>query len=202
VSGETRHFWKESLCVVLTLLISARPVAAQTGGEGIGIGVEAMAAFPNLRDASAGLEAKTGYGFGLWVGGNRDGRVGFVGEFIYLVKTIEGSGSTSAKRHALQIPAVFHFNFGSRNRNNAMGYGVLGPVFTLNVKEKLTGGFTGNNFAGADIGVAAGAGFEIARVGIEGRGNWSLRNISEEGTTTTTTGKEVTFELLGKFRFN
>jgi hypothetical protein len=56
------------------------------------------------------------------------------------------------------------------------------------------------NFSGADIGVIGGAGVEIYRFGIEARGNWGLRNISDNGDTSDL--KTFTFELLGKFRFN
>jgi Outer membrane protein beta-barrel domain len=180
--------------LLLTLLATRQPALAQTNdGGGVGFGVEALAAFPQISNLQSGLDAKTGYGFGLWVGGNRNGRVGFTGEFIYLVKNLEGSGTTAAKRYALEIPAVFHINFGP-------SYVVLGPAFTINVKDKLTGGLSGTNFAGADIGVMAGLGFEIARIGIEGRGNWGMKNISDDGATSTS--KDFAFELLGKFRFN
>lgn len=188
-----------------TFLVTARPVAAQTNtnneDEGIGVGVEGLLGFPSLRgtNVSTALDAKSSYGIGLWVGGNKNGRVGFTGEFIYLVKKIE-QGESEAKQKALQIPAVFHINFGSGSRNNVGGYGIVGPVFTLNVKDELTGGLAGDNFAGADIGILVGAGVEITRVGIEARGNWGLRNISDEGVTSDT--KTFTFEILGKFRFN
>jgi hypothetical protein len=159
-----------------------------------------MAAFPSLRDAeNSGLDAKNAYGFGLWVGGNKGGTVGFTGEFIYKVTKFDALEGT-LKRQALEIPAVFHINFGSKTKNGALGYGVVGPVFTINVKDKLSSGVSSDNFAGADIGIMAGAGFEVMRVGVEGRGNWGLRNISDEGTTSKT--KEFSVELVGKFRFN
>jgi hypothetical protein len=187
--------------LLLALFATVRPASAQTNEEGgIGVGALAMAAFPKVSNLSTGLEAKTGYGFGLWVGGNRNGRVGFTGEFIYLIRKIEGSGTTAAKRYALEIPAVFHINFGSKSRSGPGGYVVVGPVFTINVKDKLTGGLAGTNFAGADIGIIGGLGFEIAHIGIEGRGNWGRKNISDNGTTSTS--KDSAFELLGKIRFN
>jgi hypothetical protein len=152
-----------------------------------------------VSNLESGLEAKTGYGFGLWVGGNKNGRVGFTGEFIYLVKKIEGPDS-SLKRQALHIPAVFHINLGARSTNGPRVYLVAGPAFTINVNDKLTGGFSSTNFAGADIGVLGGVGFEVARFGIEGRGNWGLRNIDNSGDVNEL--KTFTFELLGKFAFN
>jgi hypothetical protein len=192
-----------ALLSLATLLVTARPAAAQTSNEdeGIGVGVLGLLGFPSLRgtNLNTSLDAKSTYGVGLWVGGNKNGRVGFTGEFIYLVKKIE-LGEGEAKQKALQIPAVFHINVGSSSRNNIGGYGILGPVFTINMNDDLSGGLTGDNFAGADIGIIAGVGVEITRVGIEARGNWGLRNISDAGVTSDT--KTFTFEILGKFRFN
>jgi hypothetical protein len=192
-----------SLALILALA-GAQPALAQQNNSdansGIGVGALAMAAFPNLSNAtSSGLDAKNAYGFGLWVGGNKGGTVGFTGEFIYRLSKLSGAAGT-VKRQSLEIPAVFHINFGSRSKNGAMGYGIVGPAFTINVKDKLTGGVSGTNFAGADIGIMAGAGFEVARIGVEGRGNWGLRNISDSGTTSKT--KEFSVEIVGKVRFN
>jgi hypothetical protein len=192
-----------SSLALVAMLATASPALAQNTDnedEGIGVGALAMMAVPKLRgDVQATFDSKTGYGFGLWVGGNKNGRVGFTGEFIYLIKQYEFLEETS-KQYALEIPAVFHINFGSSSRNSVGGYGILGPVFTINVKDSLSGGLAGNNFAGADIGVMAGVGVEVTRIGIEARGNWGLRNISDEGNTSEL--KTFTFELVGKFRFN
>jgi hypothetical protein len=193
-----------SSTLVLSLVL-ARPAAAQqnvsNANSGIGVGIEGMAAFPSLRNAeNSGLDAKNAYGFGLWVGGNKGGTVGFAGEFIYKVSKFDITGGNTLTRQALEIPAVFHINVGSRTKNGAVGYGIIGPVFTINVKDKLKNGVAGDNFAGADVGIMAGAGFEVVRIGVEGRGNWGLRNISDEGTTSKT--KEFSFEVVGKFRFN
>lgn len=169
--------------------------------QGVGVGVEALAGFPSFSNVSSNLEAKNSYGFGLWVGGNRSGRVGFVGEFIYLVKK-ETLGTSEAKHQSLEIPAVFHLNIGSQNKNNFLAYGVLGPVFTINVKDELTGGLAGNNFSSADIGVMYGAGVEFLRVSIEGRINQGMKSVTSNGGGAFFDSKVRTFELVGKFRFN
>lgn len=169
---------------------------------GIGIGVEAMAGFPSLSNAGSGLDAKNSYGFGLWVGGNRNGTVGFTGEFIYLVKK-EKLGEAEAKHVALEIPAVFHINFGKKKtKNGPLGYAVLGPVFTINVQDKLSGGLTGNNFQSANVGIMYGAGFEIARLAIEARMNQNLKQVTSNGGGVFADSKERVFEVVGKFRFN
>jgi len=187
---------------VLLVFALARPAHAQsTTNNGIGVGAEGMVAFPSVSNTSADFDASTAYGFGLWVGGNRGGTVGFTGEFIYAFKKFTNSNS-ELKRQALEIPAVFHINFGKHSKNGALGYGIVGPVFTINVKDKLTGGVAGTNFSSADIGIMAGAGFEVARIGIEGRGNWGFKSITDNNGGALDDNKEFSFELVGKVRFN
>ena len=187
--------------------VAPRPAvsfATRQGGaadedSGIGVGALIMLTRTSYKADGVGdffnLDNKSGWGAGLWVGGNRNGRVGFVGEFIYLVR-----GDNDFKTKALQIPAVFHINVGSRSRNSVGGYVVVGPSFTINLKQEVGGLDVSDNFNGADIGIIGGAGVEFFRVGIEGRGNWGLRNINSSGDVSDT--KTFTFELLGKFAFN
>jgi hypothetical protein len=189
--------------LILGLLATALTLglAAPASAQGIGIGAEAMAGFPSISNVDTSLSAKTSYGFGLWVGGNRNGAVGFVGEFIYLVKQ-EELGDATAKHYGLEIPTVFHINIGSRNKNGLLGYGVVGPVFTINVKNTLTGGLVGSNFSSGDVGLMYGAGIEFARISIEGRVNQGFRTVTDTGGGIFQDSKARSFELLGKIRFN
>lgn len=197
-----------TLFAMVLSLVLAQPARAQQNqsdaNSGIGVGGLFMLAFPSIEGLEEeGLEAKTAWGAGLWVGGNKGGTVGFTGEFIYRVNKIENSaGTVVADRKALQIPAVFHINFGKRTKNGAMGYALVGPVFTINVKENLSGGLAGENFAGADIGLLAGGGFEVARVGVELRGNWGFRTITPDNDGALEEKKDKGVELLFKVRFN
>jgi hypothetical protein len=195
-----------SSLAILTSLSLAQPALAQSGNAstedtGIGVGVEGMITRASVHadDAADIFKSRTGSGFGLWVGGNKNGLIGFTGEFIYLTRNVDQNGET-LKTRALEIPAVFHVNVGSRSRNGVTVYGVAGPVFTINLKQTLADIDVSDNFNGADIGVIGGAGIELYRFAIEGRGNWGLRNISDEGDLST--AKTFSFELLGKFRFN
>lgn len=193
-----------STLVLLSSLALAQPALAQNEkhGGGVGVGVEAMAGFPKISNVTADLQAKTNYGFGLWVGGNRNGVVGFTGEFIYVVKKETFLGG-EAKHQALEIPAVFHINFGQRhNKNGVLGYVVVGPNFTINVKDKLTGGLSGGNFSSANYGLIYGVGVEFARIAIEGRMNQDFKAITDNNDAIFQDSKARTFELLGKIRFN
>ena len=178
----------------------AQQMGASAEDSGIGFGVLGMITRSSLRsDDFTDLGSRTGAGIGLWVGGNRNGRVGFTGEFIFLTRKF-GERETAGSLRVLEIPAVFHINLGSRSRNGVGGYVVVGPAVSFKLKESFTGGFGEDNFGGVDIGLIGGVGVEVYRIGIEGRGNWGLRNISDAGDTSNI--KTFTFELLGKFAFN
>jgi hypothetical protein len=194
---------------VLSTFALAAPAYAQNQNNashednGIGIGVEGMITRSSIHADGVDdlFKSKTGSGFGLWIGGNKNGLIGFTGEFIYVIHNVDADGQ-SFKSRALEIPAVFHINVGSRSRNGIAGYGLVGPVFSINLKQTLDDVDVSDNFNGADIGIMGGAGIEIYRFGIEGRGNWGLRNISDNGDFNDSNAKQFTFELLGKFRFN
>jgi hypothetical protein len=170
--------------------------------SGIGVGVLGMITRTSfdVDDEFFDINSRTGYGFGLWIGGNRNGRVGFTGEFIYVVRKAEDEAGNDYEFKVFQIPAVFHINFGSRSRNSIGGYIVAGPSFAINLGEEINGADFGDDFSGADIGFIGGAGVEFFRIGIEGRGNWGLKSITDEGEFADS--KTFTFELLGKFAFN
>jgi hypothetical protein len=175
---------------------------------GIGVGVLGMLTWPSFDpelDEDIDVDGRSGWGIGGWVGGNRNGRVGFVGEFIYLVRkgrATDGEFSEDVKFKVFEIPAVFHINFGSRSRDAVGGFVVVGPVFSFNLGQEVGGESLNDDekFKGAEIGIIAGAGIEFFRVTIEGRGNWGLNSISTEGDLEKV--KTFTFELLGKFAFN
>lgn len=208
----TSVFRRLAVCATaaLTVLSLAHPALAQSGNqvsnqdEGIGIGVLAGLAKPDLSvsgvvgDVTSG---KTGTMLGFWVGGNRGGLIGFTGEFNYIIRKADTPGG-ELSFPAFQIPAVFHVNFGSADRNKAMGYAVLGPVFQFNLSQKLNGTTVPDQakFKGADIGVLVGGGFEIFRVAVEVRYNIGMRNISPDGAVAET--KSRGWEIVGKFRIN
>jgi hypothetical protein len=182
-----------------------RQGGAANEDSGIGVGVLGMLTWPSIDviDEDANINSRTGWGVGAWVGGNRNGRVGFVGEFIYAVRRVtDADDDDDVDFKTFEIPAVFHVNFGSRSRDSIGGYVVVGPVFSFYLGQTVYGEDIDDDskFKGADIGIIAGAGIEIFRIGIEGRGNWGLREISNEGDVNKI--KTTTFELLGKFAFN
>ncbi len=207
--------WVLSTLVSLALMFAVTPAWAQGNQQnvsnqdsGIGVGVLAGIVRPQLK-VEGGVDDfftnKTGTMLGLWVGGNKNGLIGFTGEFIYVFRKTDINGDLEGgelKYPAFEIPAVFHINFGSSDRNKAMGYALVGPVFTFNLKQKLDGEDLDDDvkFRGADIGIMAGGGFEVIRIGVEVRGNWGLRNINNEGDVDKIKARSI--EFLVKFRFN
>ena len=171
-----------------------------TPGEdtsGIGFGVLGMITRTSWRadDVEDFFDDKIGWGAGIWVGGNRNGLVGVVGELIYLSR-----GDDDFEEQALQVPILLRFNIGPRSRESLSGYVVAGPSFTFNLSQEALGLDISDNFNDSDIGVIAGAGIEFFRIGIEGRGNWGLKNLDKTGDFDDL--KSFSFEFLGRFSFN
>jgi Outer membrane protein beta-barrel domain len=183
-----------------------RQGGAANEDSGVSFGVLGMLTWPSIDiidEDDDEIKSRTGWGVGGWVGGNRNGRIGFVGEFIYGVrKARDEDNDFDVDFEVFQITAPVHINIGSRSRNRVSGYIAVGPSFTFNLGQKGNGeAFLDDaEFNGVDIGVIAGAGIEFFRVAIEGRGNWGLNEVSDEGDFTTI--KTTTFELLFKFAFN
>lgn len=187
-----------------------------SGTEDTGIGVGVLAglvrtSFTGGDDVEDFFTNRTGTMLGGWVGGNMDGRLGFVGEFIYLIRKsdvdFDGDGPDDELSFpAFSIPAVFHLNFGPADRDKGLFYAIFGPVFTINLKQEVQidgegeGIDVSDEFNGADIGAILGAGFEIFRIAVEIRHNWGLRNIDKDGDFGEI--KTRAWEFLVKFRFN
>ena len=202
--------WKPEFSVSaadLRLTDAPRLPAMQNRAQGIGFGVLAGLQRSTVDDE---VDSETGNGLmlGAWVGGNKGGRVGFTGEFIYIMRKfdledVDGDGENDEfKSSSFAIPAVFHVNFGRGGPEDPMGYVLAGPVFTFLLTQKLNGEDLGEDepFKGADIGVMVGGGLEIFRLAFEVRYNIGLRNISSEGETGDIKTRQL--EFVVKFRFS
>jgi Outer membrane protein beta-barrel domain len=194
---------------------SVAPMRQQTGTEDHGIGVGVLAGMSRSQltggdNVEEFIDTRIGTMLGGWVGGNMNGRIGFTGEFIYVWRKVnvdfDGDGlEDELSFPAFEIPAVFHINFGPEDRAKGLFYAIVGPVFTFNLSQKVKFGGEGESvdvsdeFNGADVGILAGGGFEIFRIGVEVRHNWGLRAITEDGVADI---KTRAWEFLVKFRFN
>lgn len=209
--------------VAVVAALIATPAFAQGAGQtqvntGLGIGALGGINWTNVKtetntfdiDTSAGA----GWQLGIWFGGNRDGRAGLMGEVSYVVKKVKitdpfDGTELTAENTYVQIPVLLRINTGSRERDKPSLYFLVGPVFDIKIgdNEEFTDLFDDpdNVYEGLEIGLMAGAGFEVVRVGIEGRYSWGLRNVlgtdaaNDSGFGST---KFNTFSVVAKIRFN
>jgi hypothetical protein len=188
----------------------------QDTDQGVGVG-----ALGGLNIASAtgdnaeGTASGTGWIFGIWFGGNRNGRVGFMGELNYAEKKITADvdpDNNYLSTKVIQIPALARVNIGSQMREGLSVYGLVGPNFDFRVSSKLVeGGFEvpetdlENTFSSVDIGLMAGAGLEWNRIGFEFRYSWGLKQLATNEAITSGVLPEAKInqmQFVAKFRFN
>jgi hypothetical protein len=205
--------------VAITALI-ATPAFAQgtqvNSGFGIGAlgGINWTSVKTETNDFEIDTNTGTGWQLGIWFGGNRDGRAGLMGEISYGTKKVKlinpvGTGDIVAENTYVQIPVLLRINTGARERDKPSLYFLVGPVFDIKIKsnEEFTDLFTDPDevYEGLEIGLMVGAGFEVVRIGIEGRYSWGLRNVlgtdaaNNSGFGST---KFNTLSLVAKIRFN
>ena len=203
----------------LATVLTAVPAFAQnqpSSGFGIGAlgGVNWTSVRTETNEFDLNTDAKNGFMLGIWFGGNRDGRTGLMGEVSFVRKKIgvsgfdpeEGDFEVEIERNYIQIPVLLRINAGSRDRDRPSLYFLVGPEFNIQINTKENGVDSPDDvYEGLEIALAAGVGFEVARIGIEGRYSWGLRSVlatdaAEEAGFGST--KLNTFSVLAKIRFN
>ena len=182
----------------MALVSSFLAAPALTEAQGIGIGVKGGFLHSSF-DATEALDSGGGWQAGLFFGGNRPGRIGFMGESNILAKKSDTPTGTSTLYY-FQVPALLRVNIGSSGTglNNAIVYGIAGPALDLLFKDEFA--ITTDEVERVDVSIVAGVGFEISRFIIEGRGTWGFRNIAKE--TNARNVRSTTFAILGGVRFN
>ena len=204
-------FFPAGLAALAVLLTGATALAQQTqpappppSDTGIGFGISGGWVRSDFSVENLDIfQPSNGWMAGIWFGGNRDGTFGFMGEINYVTKGAEVEGGEKIKVSYLQIPAMFRINAGSRSRNGVVGYGVFGGSVDLKLDESGSFDLIGD-YNGFDLGVIAGAGIEITRIGFEVRGEWGLLSIYDpsEGAEVIGDVKNVTVQMLIKLRIN
>jgi hypothetical protein len=174
--------------------------------SGAGVGLKLGPLFTSYSAASCDgcFNTNTGFEGGIWFGGNRGGRVGIMGEVLYAKKKQEGSALTgSTSLQYLEIPILARINIGSRSRNGVSIYGLVGPVFDINLKASIGSQDVKSNYESLDLGLLGGVGVEITRFLVEGRFNQGLRNVLKSGNAAAFGDiKTRSFAVLFGFRFN
>lgn len=199
------------------MVLTAAPAYAQAQraqvNTGLGIGALGGLTFTSVstetNDFDLSTDSGSGFVLGIWFGGNRDGRAGLMGELNYAKKKIKITDfgeEFEVETTYVEIPVLLRVNVGSRERDKPSLYFLVGPVFDIQINTKENGVDSPDDvYEGLDIGLMFGVGFEVARIGIEGRYSKGLKSVLgtdaaiESGFGNT---KLNTFSIVAKVRFN
>jgi hypothetical protein len=206
-SPERRDFTLTSQPLFGTSEAQATTARTQRDPElGFGFGVKGGPLFLTFKpkDATTNpFESRNGWMAGVFFGGNRPGIVGVQPEVLYGKKgapTVSGTQQTDL--YFIEIPVLLRINIGTQSINKWVVYGIVGPAFDIKLKGKQGDLDVGDNYAGLDFGIVAGAGFEIFRFLVEGRGNWGVRNVVGGSLADLIDVRDRSFALLFGFRIN
>jgi hypothetical protein len=217
--------------MAMATVLAAAPAFGQTGTtappapvqkqQGLGIFVQggyvqsstySSNGLPNMTSVSP----KGGI-IGIGFGGNKSGTFGVGVDLNYIFNsakdvTVLNIGEAIAengtlKSQILDIPVYGRFNIGGHNTKNAPTFYIpAGWFFDVLIKSDVDGVDVMNAFNGFSTGPLVGAGFEVARIGVEARGMWTIKELQSTGGGTFLNGmqdsKVFTFVLLFKVRLN
>lgn len=205
------------VATLIALILASAPAYTQGTTQsqvnaGFGIGILGGVTFTTVstEDNQFQLDTEGGPGviLGLWFGGNRDGRVGLMGELSYVIKGIkvsDGSDTVEAKSHYVELPVLLRINIGARSKNKPSLYLLAGPVFDIKIKAEENDVDVDDSYEGLDVGLMFGVGFEVVRIGIEGRYSLGFRSVlATDAATESGFGKTKynALQIIGKIRFN
>ena len=191
-----------AIAIFAVSVFSSSPAFAQ----GIGIGVKVGPTFNDFTSDEA-PDGQTGWMGGLFIGGNRGGRVGAAVEFNYAKKNaefvFEDGSKESLNISYLQIPVLLRFNGGSRTRDGVNVYGIVGPFFNfkVNAESDLDDTFD-DSVEDIDTGITVGGGVEITRFIVEFRYDFGMRRLNAVDEDFVSDVKSRTAAILFGVRFN
>ena len=171
--------------------------------QGLGFFLQGGYVYQTTYTGSTNFNSKPqGFIVGIAFGGNKSGTVG-VGVDINYVFT--NNSDADQKTQYLNIPVYARINIGGHNTKNAFTFYIpVGWYFDINLTNQFDGVDFKDAFNGLQTGPLVGAGFEVARIGIEGRAQWALTKMLADGSVfeTGTDPKQFTFILLFKVRLH
>ncbi len=182
-----------ALVIILCGVLPA-PAFAQSGGLKGGFLYSSLS-FDRTSDI---FDSHNGWTAGIFFGSRRDRAVGLQSE-LNLLRKGGNDGVGDVRLYYLQVPVLVRVAAGG----GIKVFAVTGPAFDVKIAESSPEAGVVRDWAGIDVGFMAGAGFELGRLIIEGRGTWGLRNIARsvanpfEGETLTTR----TFAIQAGLRF-
>jgi len=195
------QIWSRTAAVAIVAsvitLASSRPAAAQ----GVGVGFKIGPTFADFTSDALDINNRTGWHAGVFIGGNRDGFVGWQTEINWLRRAGDTSLGEGFHIDYVQVPILLRFNIGTNSKNGFAVYGIGGPAFEFKVADEINGVTIDDAFEGTDIGVVVGAGVEITRLIFEGRYEWGFLRINKAFADVDEV-KTRSFTVLVGIRFN
>ena len=185
------------------LLAAATPAFAQAPKQqGLGIFVQGGYVYQTTYTGGTDFSSKPqGFIAGIGFGGNKSGAFGMGVDLNYVWTN---DSNNSQKTQYLNIPVYGRFNIGGHNTKNAFTFYIpVGWFFDVNLSNQMDGIDIKDAFNGFQTGPLVGGGFEVARIGVEGRAQWAINQLLSDGSFLGgTSAKQFTFILLFKVRLN
>ena len=182
---------------IVALLGASQPAAAQ----GVGVGFKIGPTFADFTSEALDIKNRTGWHAGIFIGGNRDGFVGWQTEINWVRKAGDTTLGEGFHIDYLQVQILLRFNIGTNSKNGFAVYGIGGPAFEFKVADEINGVTIDDAFEGTDVGVVVGAGVEITRLIFEGRYQWGFLRVNKAFADIDEI-KTRSFTVLVGIRFN
>ena len=187
---------------VAALLAAATPTFAQVKEQGLGVFIQGGYVYQTTYTGNATFDS-TPQGFiaGIGFGGNKSGAFGMGVDLNY---AWTNNSDRALKTQYVNIPVYGRINIGGHNTKNAFTFFIpFGWFFDVNLSNEIDGTDFKEAFNGFQTGPLVGAGFEVYRIGIEGRAQWAVSNLLKDGSVLgTADAKQFTFIALLKVRLN
>jgi len=188
--------------VLVAAAIAAVLLPAPAFADGFGIGIKGGYTYSNLSFSNATdlTSGKSGWMAGVFFGSKRP--VGALVELNILDQSFTDA-STGAKTdlHYLDVPVMLKINIGSTHANGVSFYLIGGPGFDFKIGDTISSVAQVQNYENFNFNLVGGAGLELTRFIIEGRGIWGLKNIAVNQLAAGDLHTR-TFALLFGIRFN
>ncbi|MFI5177072.1 MAG: outer membrane beta-barrel protein [Vicinamibacterales bacterium] len=180
------------------------PAAQSSGSGGVGVGIKGGFLYNSLTfsDASQVYDGRAGWTVGLFFGGHRSGTFGVMGELNFQKKGASDALSGAVTDlYYLDLPVLLRINIGSHSTGGVSVYLITGPGFDFKIGDSVSQLASFQTYETFNVTWVAGAGIEITRFIIEGRGIWGLQNIAVTQLSNQTL-KSRSFALQIGVRFN
>lgn len=200
-----------------------RLMRVQDDEQGLGVFVQAgwvramQRGGDQILPSGAFDDSFNGYLFGISFGGNKSGHFGLGADVNYMVKGADNvwffdtdneiDEVGTLKRHYLQIPVWARINFmGQSTKEAPTLYVMFGGFADILLKGEINDIDIKEHFNGVDFGPLVGVGFEVVRIVVEFRVDWTARSLKSTGGGTFLNGleksRDVSMLLLFKVRLN